>query len=406
MSNLWSDIPLETRLLIGARASRSLGQGALMVDFALYLKALGWTAPAIGALLTGGMLVDTGLALTMGPLSDRFGRRKFLLVYQTIQAVAAVVALVTGITGLLVVAAIGGGFGRGENGSSGPFSPIEQAWLAQPLQRKSLARIYSINMSVGFTGMGLGALIGIAPAFLKVMLPGALAYRPLFGISLIGSLVCMWLLYHTPDRLPPRTSNTADAESKETRRENALLLRLVGINILTGIGTGLIGPLMAYWLSIRFDKGPDYIAPIMALSYFITAVSSISTNRLVHRLGVVPSVVSLRSIATALLVFLPMAPNFWIASAIYVTRSALNRGTAGARQALTINLVRAHRQGMAVSLNRVAAQLPRAGGPFLAGLFFGGGLLATPFYIAAGFFSAYLYFYYKTFSRHDPNRRS
>ena len=40
-----------TRRLLLTRALRSIGQGALVVDFALYLQALGWCSVAIGGIL-------------------------------------------------------------------------------------------------------------------------------------------------------------------------------------------------------------------------------------------------------------------------------------------------------------------------------------------------------------------
>ena len=70
-----------------------------------------------------------------------------------------------------------------------------------------------------------------------------------------------------------------------------------------------------------------------------------------------------------------------------------------------MSLVRPHRRGAAVSTGSVAIQLPRAIGPLFAGLLFGGGMLAAPFYIAAGFFGAYIYAYQRVFSAHDPTRR-
>src|SRR5690625_4711001 len=99
-------LPRDTRLLMGARAARSLGQGVFIVDFALYLDALGWSAPAIGALFTSGLLLDAVLVVTVGPLSDRFGRKRFLLGYETAQAVAALAAILTSMPVLLVLAAL------------------------------------------------------------------------------------------------------------------------------------------------------------------------------------------------------------------------------------------------------------------------------------------------------------
>lgn len=410
MLDRWAALPRDTRLLLGARAARSLGQGALIVAFALYLKALDWPATAIGALFTGGLLLDASLIVALGPLSDRLGRKRFLLGYETAQAIAAVVALCTSAPAALVVATLFGGFGRGANGSSGPFAPVELAWLSQALSRTARGRVYSMNMAIGFSGMGLGALLGGTPTLLADTLPGALAFRPLFGLTLAGSLACIVLLalaHDTPTSAPRAAADTADAETDRAtqKHENGLMLRLFGINGLNGIAIGLVGPLMAYWFSVRFGRGPADIGAVMALAYFVTAASSIFAARLVDRIGVIRAVVWMRSLGLAILVLMPLVPSFWMAAVLHVARSALNRGTAGARQALTVSLVRPHRRGAAVSTGSVAIQLPRAAGPVFAGLFFGSGMLAAPFYIAAGFFGAYIYCYQRAFSAYDPTRR-
>ncbi|HVY14955.1 MAG TPA: MFS transporter, partial [Rhodopila sp.] len=68
-----------TRLLLTVRFIRSIGQGALAVGFTLYLHALGWSAPAISAVLSAALVLGVVLTLIAGPLSDRAGRRRFLL---------------------------------------------------------------------------------------------------------------------------------------------------------------------------------------------------------------------------------------------------------------------------------------------------------------------------------------
>jgi hypothetical protein len=85
----------KTRRLIAARAVRSIAQGALVVDFTLYLRALAWPAIWIGVLFAVGMVVNIALTLVLGPLSDRLGRKRFLLAYEAMQMAAAAVALAT-----------------------------------------------------------------------------------------------------------------------------------------------------------------------------------------------------------------------------------------------------------------------------------------------------------------------
>lgn len=395
---LYARLSREARLLIVMRAARSIGQGALVVDFALYLHTLHWSAPAIGALFMVALLVSATLALFVGPLSDVRGRKGFLCAYEWVQVVAALVALGSAQPAALVIAAILGGFGHGLNGGAGPFAPVELAWLSELVDARDRPAVYSLNTAVGFLGMALGALLATLPSLIGTLLPGALAYRPLFFLVLLGAVLALILLRTLPDSVPCRRPSPEEAlpdaaSDALTRAENRKLLKLFGVNALNGLGIGFMGPLMAYWFAVRFHHGPLSIGPLMSLALIITAASSLLVGRLTRRYGVVRSVLGMRYLGLAVLLVLPLAPNFSIAAVLYIVRSALNRGTAGARQALNLGLVRSHRRGLAASLNSVSIQAPRAIGPVFAGLLYHAGFLALPFFIAGSFQAAYLILY-------------
>src|SRR6185437_1020688 len=133
------------RLLLTIRFIRSIGQGALAVGFTLYLRALGWSAPAISGVLSGALALGVVLTLIAGPLSDRGGRRRFLFGYEFAQWLAGLAAAFSGASAILWAAALVGGFGRGGNGAAGPFSPVEQAWMAQALTPAERGPVYSLN---------------------------------------------------------------------------------------------------------------------------------------------------------------------------------------------------------------------------------------------------------------------
>lgn len=397
------------RRLIGARALRSLGQGALVVDFALYLHALRWTPVAIGAVFMGGLVLGGVLTLLLGPLSDRWGRRRFLLAYEVSQMLAALVALLSSHPALIAAAAIVGGFGRGANGSAGPFAPVEQSWLAGEIAPDMRGSVFSLNTALGFFGMALGALGAMLPGLTDDGRPPAVEYRVLFLIVLLGSLACFGLLWGVRDRpriAPEIVGDGASPEKKARRvRENGLLLRLVGVNAINGLGIGLIGPLMAYWFELRFSVGPAAIAPMMSLAFVVTGLASLLAGRLSRRFGVVDAVVWPRLVGLLLLIPMALSPSFYWAGFFYVLRSGLNRGTVGARQALGVSLVGADRSGLAASLNTVSMMLPLAVGPVVAGAFFQAGWLLPPFVLAAGLQGVYLYLYHRLFRAHDPGRR-
>ena len=395
------------RRLLAARFWRSLAQGALVVDLALYLHALGWSGVAIGGVLSGGGLAGAVLNLAVGVTSDRTRRKPFLLAYEGVTCLCAVVALVTTRSGSLGTAIVIAGFGRGANGAAGPFAPAEQAWLAESVEPGARGFVYSLNVALGFAGMTVGALAAMLPDWWRHGLGPAGAYRPLFLLVLLGNAVNLVLLWRTPEiARPPRPSGpmAAPADGPVRRRENRFLRRLMGLNALNGLAVGLTGPLMAYWFQRRFHVGPSFIAPAMAVTFAVTAAGALLAGRLSRGGGVVRVVVWGRGTGAALLLLLPLMPQYWLAALVFLLRSVFNRGTIGARQALVVNAVRNERRGLAASLNALSMQLPQSVGPAIAGGLIGAGWFVTPFVVGAALQGLYALCYGRVFGPEERSR--
>ncbi len=394
-------LPPSARRLLAARAAISLGQGAMGVDFALYARALHWTPGFLGAVVGAGILFGGGLTALAGPLSDRFGRKPFLLVYLAAMAAAAGLAVVSARTAVVAGAAIVAGFGRGAVGVPGLFGAVQQAWLADSVDGPGLSRALARNVATGFFATAIGTFLGGLPHLWRSVLPGALGYRPLFALAAATTLVSLVVLaaLAEPPR-PPRAAPRA-GDAAEQASENRLLLHLAGINALNGVGIGLTGPLLSWWLAERFGAGPGVIGPAIGLVLLASGLATLLAGRLGARFGLVRVVVAMRAAGLGLLVAMPFAPAFGWAMAAYAGRTVLNRGTAGQRQALVLGAVRGHRRGLAASVSGVSTQLPRALGPWLAGLMFGTGWFAGPFLLAAVFQGAYLVLYRRVFAAVD-----
>jgi len=403
-----------TRRLLTVRALRSVGQGALVVAFTLYLRQLGWTAVHIGLLLTGGGLLNALASLLVGTISDRYGAKPFLLVYEAFVVVAGVIGTATSYTPLLAAAALIGSFGRGQNGSAGPFSPAEGAWLAEDVASDDRGRIYSLNSAIGFFGMAIGAgAAGLLPLWAR-WLTGPLAYRPLFILTIIGAVASAVVLQSTPgghgslyreqqtqEKQPPGEPLPEAPARRPRSEENRMLLLLMLTNAFNGVAIGLTGPLIAYWFNIKFGVGPGKIGAVFVLTFVLTGLASMATGELTRVFGVVGSVLAARLVGLVLLVLLPLAPTYWMAAALFIFRSAFNRSTGGARQALAVELVAPTRRGLAISLNMVSNQLPSSAGPTVAGYLIQEGALALPFYAAAGLQLIYLIMYVRLFRAYD-----
>ena len=397
-------LPPTARMLIGCRVVRSIGQGALVTDFALYLGALHWSALQMGAVYMGGLMIGAALTVLSGPLSDSVGRKPFLLGYEIAQLLAAVVALATAQPAWLATTAIVGAYGRGANGAAGPFGPVEQAWLSDCLAEADFGPVYSLNAAAGFGGMAFGAVLAALPALWVGALPGALRYRPLFLLVLLGSLVTLVLLTrmtemrHTAKHRPPHPT---DPPPRTRQQQRVLLLKLVGINGLNGLAIGVIGPFMAFWFHLRFGVGPAAIGPVIAVGFVLASFASVWTGWLTRRVGTTEAVVLMRLVGLVLLVVLPFMPNIGLAAACYVLRVAFNRGTAGARQAVGLKLVGRDRRGLAASLNAISMQIPRAMGPIVGGALLDAQFLALPMLLAAALQGGYLVLYRMAFRQID-----
>ncbi|WP_241550183.1 MFS transporter [Acidithiobacillus sulfuriphilus] len=395
-------IPPTARRLMAARAARSVGQGALVVDFALYLHALHWTALAIGAVYSASLLLGALATLLVGPASDHFGAKGFLLGYEGLQLACAGIALSSANPWWLGAAAIAGAFGRGANGGAGPFAPAEQSWLSRSMDEGLWGQLFNLNTAVGLFGMGLGAVLAGLPDLLSPWLPGTLAYRPLFAVVLLGSLLCLAFLWSAKEGTPPARTLPEDADQRPDAAPAPPppwrnLFTLAGINALNGLGVGMVGPLMAYWFALRFGVGPAAIGGTMAVGFVAAGIMSLAGGKLTLRFGLVGTVLRLRMLGLAMLLIIPFVPFFWLATMLYILRAALNQGSIGSRQALFLSLVDSRRRGLAATFNSISIQVPRAIGPAVAGAFFHLEMLTTPFLLAAAFQGAYLWLYRRFF---------
>ncbi|HET7922735.1 MAG TPA: MFS transporter [Gammaproteobacteria bacterium] len=397
-----------TRRLLAARAVRSVAQGALVADLSLYLHALGWSGFSIGLTFTAGGLIAAALSIVIGVASDRHTRKTFLLGNELLTVLCGLAPLITGSTAALAAAVIVGGFGRGSNGSAGPFAPAEQAWLAEAVPATRRGWVYSLNTALGFFGMAAGALLAILPAFWVHRFGVRWAYSPIFVLVALGGALNLWLLSGAHEqRATPAAHTIVNKErGSQTRRfENHVLWRLFQLNTLNGLSIGLTGPLIAYWFALRFQLGPAAIAPMMAVTFALTGVTSILAGKFSERHGLVTSVLWARGIGVALLALLPLSPWFWMAALIYMLRLASSGASLGARQAQIVSLVRDERRGLAASVNAASFQVPQSLGPGVAGPMIAEGMFMTPFYIAAALQAIYVAGYGRVFRRYERGMR-
>lgn len=401
--------------LIWIRGLRSVGQGAMVVDLTLYLRTLHWSGASIGGVTSAAGLVGAALILVVGVLSDRIGRKPFLLIYEGLTMLAALGACLTSEAVILVLAIVVAGFGRGQSGAAGPFSPAEQAWLARVVESSDRGRVFSLNNAVGFIGMAVGSVLGGVPDLLHGRTPLE-DYRPVFAMVAVLSLVCVSVIAWTQEDQSPATTQSQKVDSSSPKviddekqirhKENRSMLTLAAVNVLNGLAVGLTGPMMAYWLSLRYGVSTGAIGITLSLGFLATGLFSIVNGMMATKIGMVKSVTWMRVIGSLMMLALPWMPNFALAAGVYVLRSAVNRGTQGNRTALSASLTRDNRRGLATSINALSMRLPSSVGPTITGYLFDRNELALPLILTAVLQLTNAGLYQWIFGRYDRTERA
>jgi MFS family permease len=397
------------KLLI-VRILRSLGQGILIVNFALYLKALHYNSMLIGILYAFISLFNAGGSLAVGLLSDKYKRKPFLIIYTIFLFFSTVILLFTTNYYFLLIASAFGSFGLSQMGGAGMFGPADIAWFSERIKARERGHILSLRNSLSAFGMSIGAMIAMLhPILAHIYHNNILSYRPFFIFIALISLITLPILmtikeeYKTQNlKLFEEDKQISDTdEIKICKKENHNLKKLIFLNSINGIAIGLKGPLIAYWFALRFNVGVELIAPILSISFFLTGILSFFTGHLTKYMGLIKLSTISRSVGVIFLFLIPIMPIYGLAAIMYILHQIFNISSAGPRQAISISLVRNKRRGFATSLDAFSMQLPRSIGPYLVGFLLDTGYFALPFILAAGMQAIYVIYYRKLFKKYD-----
>jgi MFS family permease len=353
------------RILL-ARALRGFADGLVSILLADYLTRIGFSALAVGAIVTGTLLGSAALTIGLGLVGHRLDRRRVLLAASCLMLATGVgFAATRAFWPLLVIAVVGT-----LNPSAGDvsvFLPTEQAALAQATARdRHTGRFAWYNLAGNFPG-ALGALASALPAVVAraAGIDLALAERLAFLVYALIA-VAIGIVYRGLGRTVETESAVRGGALARSRR---VVLELAALFSLDSFGGGfVVQSLLVLWLARRFQLPVEATGGIFFAAGLLSGLSQLVSPLLAARIGLVRTMVYTHLPANLLLIAAGLVPSAPLAVAFLLGRALLSQMDVPARQAYVMAVVPPEERTAAASITNAPRSLAAALPPVLTGM--------------------------------------
>jgi len=359
----------------------------------IYLAKIGFSGVMLGALFAATAVISGIFTSGIGILSDRVGRKIFIVGVPLITAGAALVFLFTRSIPLIFAFSMIGTFGRGTGatgGSIGPYVPAEQAYITRRVESSHRNAVFSRLAFVTSLGAIFGNIFGIIPAISShVGLSGLNTYLPAFVVMAFLSGVAGLLAM--PIANPPSERRVVTKERRGrnpfnlSRESWSTVIKLWIANVPNGFAIGFIGPFLTYWFFKRYGAGPGTIGILYTAINIGTLGVILCAAPVARRIGLVRAVVIGRMMQGLLLIPMVLSPTFAIAGVVYFVRMCFSRLSLPLRQSFIMSIVRDDERGTVGGVANLPNQGVSAISPTVAGYIFDNISLALPFIIGGIF---------------------
>jgi MFS family permease len=365
----WRPLPPEASTdalrILAARGIRAFGDGYVALLLPIYLVELGYSALAIGAIVTSTLIGTALLTLWVGWIANRHSRRMLLLAAAVLMALTgAGFAVITDFWPLLVIAFVG--TINPTSGDASIFVPLEQTVLTQTIAARSRTALFARYSVIGSCATALGVLAAALPDFITAWTgcTRTAAMQLMFGLYALLGLLAL-LLYRPLSSAVEMGEETPRAPLQESKR---LVYGMAALFGMDSFGTGfLVQSLVALWLYQAFAVSVTTTAAILFWSSLCSAVSYLLAVPIAARIGLINTMVFTHLPSNVLLILIPFAPNLATAIALLLARSALSQMDVPTRTSYVMAVVTPPERPAAASITAVPKTFAWAAGSMISG---------------------------------------
>lgn len=365
-----------------ARVVRNLAYGALSVIFGITLADRGFTPAFVGGVMSFALLSGAASSAFSGAVVRRLGLRTTLVIGAALMILAPLAFALHSILAL-ACAVLAGTLSPGGQ-EVGPFSALEQVFIADASTADVRVKRYATYNLLGALGLAVGALIG-----------GLVARN----VVLVGYACCGGALLILYAQLPSVASPICVNRQRPRRSSDAAIIHLTALFGLDAFAGGfIIQGFLAYWLHVRFGTSAAAIGVVLFLANVLAAGSYLVADRVAAKVGLIRTMVYTHLPSNVVLCIVPLMPTFESAAAVLLLRFAFSQMDVPTRQAFTMSLVAPEGRAYAAGVTNAVRPAAAAFGPVLAGVALQHAGSGLPFFLSGGLKVAYDLLVYARFN--------
>jgi MFS family permease len=340
--------------------------GVFRLLFNFYVLSLGYDEALLGTLVTVSSLTAMIVALPMGYMADRLGRKTSLLISGAFISVAVAAMVLWPSTSNLYAMNVVFGVAQSLAGvTMGPF-------LMENSGDEERTYLFSFSSGLQMASASVGNWIGgYLPSWIGGWLMVSAVSSQAYGGALlvIACLAGLGLVPLAMLRMPQldRSERSVFAPLSYAADHPRLLGKLILPMLVTSIGAGLIMPFMNVFFRMEHNRSDPVIGSLFAWGSLAMGLGLLLAPPLAERMGKIQFVVITQGISIPFLVILGFSPWFWMSAAAFYVRLALMNMSGPVYQTFVMERVDASARATVASLVSMSWNFGWALSPSISG---------------------------------------
>lgn len=388
MLSYYSGLGRDVKLLITGETLLYFQIGIVQLIYPIYLAKLGLDGIQIGSIITAGQLTSALMALPLGMMADRYGKRLFVVTGAVLCGFTFLaIPLLTSFVQLLITSlVIGVGMGM--------FLSSSIAWMLDLTSSGSRRIAFSLSAA----GISVGFIVSSIVGWIPPLLRGQFGFGELASYKPVVALPGVCALFALPVFLMAKKGTvSAPRRGLFPRKSMPIIVRIGAVNAIVGLGAGFVIPLFSYWFYMRFGVDEAVLAPLYIIANFMLVISFLLAPRLADAFGTIRTIVYSQAAATALLIVIPLIGSYVIVGFIYVVRGLLMNMVGPLIDSFVLGLGDSEERATLSGVMAVSWNAPNSATPTFGGYLMQNVSLSAPFYLCGLLYSSAIVLFYLFF---------